>query len=89
MADLYPQFLKDYRLTTAKILYHRPDYPSLLQTFLWQHYDIAPEFPELQRFIAFWHREIEGKLHSVYVASNPLVTPGHYRPVSFEGILLQ
>ena len=89
MADFCPQFLKDYRLTTAEILYHMPDFPDFLQSYLWQEYDIAPEFPQLRRFIAFWNRELEGKLHSVHVASHPLITPGHYRPVSFEGILIQ
>ena len=73
MANLILQ-LKDYRLTTAEILYHMPDHPKLLQTFLWQEYDIAPEFPELRRFLGFWEREIEGKLHSVRVGSRKLIT---------------
>lgn len=89
MAELYPQIVKDYRLTTAKILYHMPDFPDFLQTYLWQEYDIAPKFPELRRFLDFWSRELEGKLHSVYVASHPLITPGHYRTVGFEQTLLQ
>ena len=74
MASLILQ-LKDYRLTTAEILYHLPDHPMLLQTFLWQEYDLAPEFPELHRFLHFWTREIEGKLHSVRVGSKRLITP--------------
>ncbi len=73
MANLILQ-LKDYRLTTAEILYHLPDHPVLLQTFLWQEYDLAPEFPELHRFLSFWEREIEGKLHSVRVGSKKLIT---------------
>lgn len=74
MASLILQ-LKDYRLTTAEILYHLPDHPSLLQTYLWQEYDLAPQFPELKRFLTFWEREIEGKLHSVRVGSKKLITP--------------
>ncbi|MCB1539184.1 MAG: aspartate-semialdehyde dehydrogenase, partial [Alphaproteobacteria bacterium] len=31
--------LHDYRLTTAEIFYHMPDYPALLQTYVWQDYD--------------------------------------------------
>ncbi len=34
--------LKGYGLTTAQILYRLPDHPSLLQTYIWQHYDLAP-----------------------------------------------
>ena len=74
MASLILQ-LKDYRLTTAEILYHMPDHPSLLQTFLWQEYDLAPHFPELHRFLEFWIREIDGKLHSVRLGSKKLITP--------------
>ena len=40
--------LKNYRLTTAEILYHLPDYPELLQTFVWQNLDLAPKFPALR-----------------------------------------
>ncbi|MCK5592430.1 MAG: Usg family protein [Candidatus Pacebacteria bacterium] len=73
MANLILQ-LKDYRLTTAEILYHFPDHPTLLQTFLWQEYDLAPHFPELHHFLDFWEREIDGKLHSVRVGSRKLIT---------------
>ena len=71
--------LRDYRLTTAEIVYHLPDHPGLLQTFLWQHLDIAPRFPELNKFLEFWTRNIEGKLHSVRVAHAELITPGRFR----------
>jgi uncharacterized protein Usg len=64
-----------YRLTTAEITYHMPDHPGLLQTFLWQQYDMAPEFPKLQGFLEFWRREIDAVMHSVAVAGAPL--PGH------------
>jgi len=65
--------LKDHRLTTAEIFYHLPDHPHLLQTYIWQDYDIAPEFPQLRRFLDFWSRSLDGKLHSVKVASRSLI----------------
>jgi uncharacterized protein Usg len=71
--------LFNYRLTTAEILYHLPDHPGILQSFVWQNMDIAPEFPVLQRFLDFWVANIEGKLHSVKVASTALVTQGELR----------
>lgn len=71
--------LKDYRLTTAEILYHLPDHPALLQSYLWQEYDIAPEFPELKKFLDFWERELDGKLHSVTLASKKLIHPEEFR----------
>ncbi len=36
-----------YGLTTAHILYRRPDHRWLLQSYVWQAYDLFPEFPEL------------------------------------------
>ncbi len=71
--------LNDYRLTTAEILYHLPDHPALLQTYIWQDLDIAPQYPVLHKFLAFWQREIEGNLHSVRVASAKLISPGKIR----------
>ena len=71
--------LEGYRLTTAEILYRLPDHPALLQTFIWQELDIAPRFPVLHRFLAFWDRQIEGRLHSVRVASVGLVGPAEVR----------
>jgi len=67
------QRLRGYRLTTAEILYHMPDHPDLLQTFIWQELDIAPRFPVLNRFLGFWERQIDGKLHSVRVAARGLI----------------
>lgn len=67
-----PQIIRtpaDYRLTTAEILYHLPDHPNVLQSFIWQQLDIAPDYPVLHKFLDFWKREIEGTLHSVRIAS--------------------
>jgi uncharacterized protein Usg len=63
----HKQAMRDYRLTTAEIIYHLPDHPDLLQSFVWQRLDVAPDFPELRRFLEFWSRNLEGKLHSVAV----------------------
>lgn len=73
--------IKGWRLTTAKILYHIPDHPSLLQTYVWQDLDLMPDLPMLKRFLAFWQRRLDGKLHSVTVASVPLVQPAEVRMV--------
>lgn len=78
MATLVRQ-LRGFRLTTAEILYHLPDHPSLLQSYTWQDYDLAPEFPALRRFLDFWRDRIEGRLHSVTVASTHLISAGELR----------
>jgi len=66
--------LKGYRLTTAEILYHMPDHPAVLQTFIWQELDMAPKFPVLNKFLRFWETSIEGRLHSVRVAARGLIS---------------
>jgi uncharacterized protein Usg len=71
--------MRDYRLTTAEILYHLPDHPGLLQTYIWQDLDIAPRFPVLHRFLDFWTRELDGKLHSITVAGAKLIQPSRMR----------
>jgi uncharacterized protein Usg len=71
--------LDGYRLTTAEILYHLPDHPALLQSFVWQDLDIAPKFPVLHKFLAFWERSLDGKLHSVRVGSAKLISPAEVR----------
>ena len=73
------QQLEGYRLTTAEILYHMPDHPALLQTFVWQELDIAPAFPVLHEFLAYWEGNLDGRLHSVRVAHVPLIQPARVR----------
>ena len=76
-----------FSLTTAHILYRMPDHPLVLQTFVWQTYDLAPRFPELRRFLDFWTREIEGPLHSVRVAHSSLIKPAELRYHGDEFVL--
>lgn len=79
--------LRGYRLTTAEILYHMPDHPGILQTFSIQRYDLAPDYPELKRFLAFWETEIEAKIHSVRVATRALIGGAEVRVVRSAGFL--
>ncbi len=72
-------WIEGYRLTTAEITYRMPDHPGLLQTYVWQDLDLAPQFPVLSRFLTFWEREIEGELHSVTVGTTELVTPAELK----------
>jgi uncharacterized protein Usg len=78
--------LAGYGLTTARILYRMPDHPALLQTYVWQDYDVAPKFPVLTRFIDFWRRELEGPLHSVEVAHKRLIGAAEWKRV--DGMFL-
>lgn len=61
-----------YRLLTAEITYRLPDHPHLLQVYFWQDYDVAPDYPHLRDFLAFWEANLEGRLHSVVVGTTNL-----------------
>jgi len=86
VADLSKQ-LTDYRLITAQIYYHMPDFEEILQEFIWQEYDLAPKFPELNKFLTFWEKKIDGRLHSVYVAKTEIITSSDYRNADWQGTL--
>ena len=73
--------LAGYGLTTAHIFYRRPDHPWLLQSYVWQEYDLCPIFPELQRFLEFWRDKLDGALHSVTVAHSRLIKPAELKSV--------
>jgi uncharacterized protein Usg len=76
--------LRGHRLTTAEILYYLPDFRDILQTFIWQDYDLAPKFPKLIRFLDFWSHNLEGPLATVRVAHAGLLGPAELRHVGHE-----
>ena len=80
--------IEGYGLTTANIIYRLPDHPSLVQSYIWQEYDLHPHFPELRKFLDFWARQIEGALHSVIVAHSHLIRPAELKLVGSELRLL-
>jgi uncharacterized protein Usg len=81
VSEDFKKQLEGYGLTTAEILYRRPDHRWLLQSYVWQHYDLFPEFPQLHRFLEFWQAKLDGPLHSVRVAHSKLIAPAELRAV--------
>lgn len=82
-----PEFrkqLEGYSLTTAEILYRMPDHPALLQSYIWQDYDIFPEFPVLKKFLDFWERRLEGPLFKVTIGHCQLIKPAELKAVAGE-----
>ncbi len=68
-----------YRQATAEIIYRMPDHLDVLQSFVWQHLDIAPDFPVLRRFLDYWERNLDGPIHSVQVTRTRLIRPADLR----------
>jgi uncharacterized protein Usg len=76
--------LRGFSLTTAEIMYRMPDFRDILQIFIWQDYDVAPEFPRLIRFLDFWSHNLDGPLASVRVAHAGIIGPLELRHVGHE-----
>jgi uncharacterized protein Usg len=84
LSQQFRRQLQGYGLTTACIFYRRPDRPWLLQSFVWQDYDLWPRFPTLRKFLAFWQASLDGPLHSVTVAHARLNRPAEIRMTDRE-----
>lgn len=79
--------LRGYSLTTAEILYRMPDHPRLLQSFVWQDYDVAPKFPRLEAFLTYWKEHLEGPLYRVTVSHKKLVAPAEFQFIEGKFVL--
>ena len=78
VSDDFRKQVLGYGLTTAQILYRMPDHPSLLQTYVWQNYDLFPQFPALQDFLVFWQEKLAGAPipFGAVRTSSPMPIPG-------------
>ncbi len=76
--------MQGWSLTTAEIMYRMPDYRGILQTYIWQDYDLAPKFPKLIKFLDFWSHNLDGPLAEVRVAHAGLLRPLAMRHVGSE-----
>lgn len=76
--------LDGFGLTTADLLYRLPDHPAILQQYIWQDYDKAPDFPELNRFLGFWQTKLEGPLYRVTVCHKALIGPAELKAIAGE-----
>jgi len=76
--------IEGFSLTTAEIIYRLPDHQMLLQSYIWQDFDLAPKFPKLLRFLDFWVANLDGPLYRVRVAHRRLIAPQEFRFIDGE-----
>ena len=79
MSQEFNKMLLGYGVTTADITYRMPDYKDILQSYIWQEYDLAPDFPTLHKFLDFWTLELDGPIYKVTVSHSQLI-----RPIDFK-----
>jgi len=48
-----------------RIYYYLPDHSSLVQEFLWGTMDIIPEYPRINKFLNYWHENIDAVIASI------------------------
>jgi uncharacterized protein Usg len=76
--------IEGFSLTTAEIIYRLPDHQMLLQSYIWQDYDVAPRFPKLTDFLDFWQANLDGPLYRVRVAHRGLIAPTEFNFIHGE-----
>ena len=87
MTDDMALQLRGYGMTTAQILYRMPDHRQFLQTYIWQHYDLAPDFPEMKSFLKFWQEKLDGPIHSVSYVHRRLISVTEWRALKGEFVI--
>jgi uncharacterized protein Usg len=76
--------IEGFSLTTAEIIYRLPDHQMLLQSYIWQDYDVAPLFPKLTDFLEFWQANLDGPLYRVRIAHRGLISPAEFNFIHGE-----
>lgn len=55
------------RLYTLDIFYYIPK-TSIIQEFVWQCEDIPPRYPRIDKFLCYWHHNIEAVIQEINIA---------------------
>jgi len=69
-------------LITVDVFYFYPDFPLVIQEFVWQTDDIVPELPRVEKFLRYWEKNIEGLIHHVILCGDGIDGPKEFRTVN-------
>lgn len=62
--------LKRQTIVTLDIFYYLPDHSSIINEFLWQTEDTAPDYRRVQKFLHHWHKNIEAVIQEVLMSDS-------------------
>ena len=48
-----------------RVYYYLPDYTNLVQEFTLCTIDVIPEYPRINRFLKYWHNNIDAVIASI------------------------
>jgi len=55
-------------LITLNVYYWLPDYENILQQFMWQTVDVKPKYPRVNKFLNYWHNNIDAIINEVQIS---------------------
>ena len=59
--------IEKWTVASVQVVYYIPDFPHIVNEFLWQTDDQRPDFPRIERFLNYWDRYIDGPIKEVYI----------------------
>ena len=59
--------LHKWTVATVQVVYYIPDFPHIVNEFMWQTDDQRPNFPRIGRFLNYWDKNIDGPIKEVYI----------------------
>ena len=62
------RILTNTRPVLLQVVYYLPDYPSVLQQFIWGLDDEIPDLRRTHRFLHHWHHNIDAVISEVLIS---------------------
>ena len=62
--------IEKWTVASVQVVYYIPDFPHIVNEFLWQTDDQRPDFPRIGRFLNYWDDNIEAIISEVIIADN-------------------
>ena len=62
--------IKRKTLITLNVYYWLPDYENLIQQFMWQTMDVKPKYPRVNKFLNYWHNNIDAIINEVQISES-------------------
>ena len=59
--------IEKWTLASVQVVYYIPNFPHIVNEFMWQTDDQRPDFPRIERFLNYWDRYIDGPIKEVYI----------------------
>ncbi len=62
--------IRNKTLVTLNVYYWMPDYDNILQQFIWQTMDVKPKYPRINKFLDYWHNNIEAIVSEIQICES-------------------